>query len=41
MRGYLLVILIIVAMMGGYLALLPLAGSWSNANTGQPGVGPF
>jgi hypothetical protein len=40
MRAYLVVVVLIVALMGGYLALLPLA-SWSNAATGMPGAGPF
>jgi hypothetical protein len=40
MRGYLFVILLILVLMGGYVALLPLASS-SDANTGLAGAGPF
>jgi hypothetical protein len=36
-RGYLLVIALILVMMGGYVALLPLA-AWSDANTGLSGM---
>jgi hypothetical protein len=39
MRAYVLVIAIVLAMMGGYVALLPLA-AWSDANTGLSGAGP-
>jgi hypothetical protein len=39
MRTYILVVLIIVGMMGAYIALLPLA-SWSDVNTRVSGVGP-
>ena len=40
MRGYLFVVLLILVLMGGYVALLPLASS-SDANTGLAGAGPF
>lgn len=39
MRTYLVVVLIIVGMMGAYIALLPLT-AWSDANTGISGAGP-
>lgn len=40
MRAYLVVILIIIAMMSGYVALLPVA-AWSDAHTSMAGAGPF
>jgi hypothetical protein len=40
MRAYLFVIVMIIVMIGGYVALLPLA-SWSDAQTSMAGVGPF
>jgi hypothetical protein len=40
MRAYLFVIAIIVVMIGGYVALLPVA-TWSDAHTTMAGVGPF
>lgn len=39
MRAYLLVVTIILAMMGGYIALLPLT-AWSDSNNGISGSGP-
>jgi hypothetical protein len=36
-RSYLLVIVLILVMMGGYVAVLPLA-RWSDANTGLSGM---
>jgi hypothetical protein len=39
MRTYLLVILIIVSMMAGYIALLPLA-AWPDADMGLSAAGP-
>ena len=40
MRAYLVVVLIIAGLMGGYLALAPEA-HWSDANTAIAGAGPF
>lgn len=39
MRTYIVVVLLIVGLMGAYVALLPLA-AWSDANSGISGVGP-
>jgi hypothetical protein len=39
MRTYLVIVLIIVSLMGAYVALVPVA-SWSDANTSLSGAGP-
>jgi hypothetical protein len=39
MRTYLLVVLIIVGMLGAYVALVPV-GKWSDADTSVSGAGP-
>jgi hypothetical protein len=40
MRSYLVVIMIILALMTGYVSLLPLA-VWSDAHKGVSSSGPF